>query len=85
MVIRDDYHEVVEMIESMLVFVLRGLQERKQYRYLTETVERLYRSAKQFRIGLDEHGKFPRISFMEARRILREELGFEADDKKDFT
>ena len=85
MVIQDDYHEVVEMIESMLVFVFRGLQERKQYRFLIEIVERLYPSAKQFRVGLDEHGKIPRITFMEARRILREELGFEADDKKDFT
>ena len=84
MAIQEDYHEVVEMIESMLVFVFRGLQERKQYRHLTEVVERLYPSAKQFRIGLDEHGKVPRITFTEARRILREELGFEADDKKDF-
>lgn len=85
MVFRDDYHEVVEMIESMLVFVFRGLQERKQYRYLTENVKRLYPSASEFRIGLDEHGKVPRITFMEAKRILREELGFEADDKKNFT
>lgn len=85
MVIQDDYHEVVEMIESMLVFVFRGLQERKQYRHFTEIVERLYPSAKQFRIGLDERGKVPRIAFMEAKRILREELGLGADDKKDFT
>ncbi|KAL8796251.1 MAG: hypothetical protein Q9195_001366 [Heterodermia aff. obscurata] len=85
MVFQDDYHEVVEMIESMLIFVFRGLQERKQYRYLTEIVERRYSPARQFRVGLDEHGKVPRIGFMEAKRVLREELGFEADDKKDFT
>ncbi|KAI4175684.1 MAG: hypothetical protein LQ346_008030, partial [Caloplaca aetnensis] len=85
MVIQDDYHEVVEMIESMIVFVYRGLQERKQYRHLTETVEKFYPSARKFRISLDEHGKVPRITFLEARRILREELGFEADDTKDFT
>ena len=85
MVIQDDYHEVVEMIESMLVFVFRGLQEPRQYRYLIEIVERLYPSAKQFRVGLDEHGKIPRITFIEARRILREELGFKADNEKDLT
>lgn len=85
MVFRDDYHEVVEMIESMLVFVFRGLQERKQYRHLISIVERLYPSAGKFRIGLDEHGKVPRVTFMEAKRILREELGFEADDNKNFT
>lgn len=85
MVFRDDYHEVVEMIESMLVFVFRGLQERKQYRHLISIVERLYPSAGKFRVGLDEHGKVPRVTFMEAKRILREELGFEADDNKNFT
>ncbi|PYH97586.1 aspartate-tRNA ligase [Aspergillus ellipticus CBS 707.79] len=85
MVFRDDYHEVVELIESMLVFVFRGLQERKQYRHLTEIVQRLYPSARPFRIGLDEHGKVPRITFLEAKRILREELGAETDDTKNFT
>ena len=86
MEIQDDYHEVMDMIESMLVFVFRGLQERKQYSHLTETVSRLYPSAQKFRLGLDEHGKIPHITFLEARRILREELGFpEASDMKDFT
>ena len=85
MVIQDDYYEVVEIIESMLVYIFRGLQERKQYRYLIEVVERLYPSAKQFHIGLDEHGKLLRITFIEAKRILREELSFEADDEKNFT
>ena len=85
MVFRDDYHEVVEMIESMLLFVFRGLQERKQYRNLTKIVEKLYPSARQFRVGLDEQGRVPRITFLEAKRILREELGLLTDDKKDFT
>ena len=66
---------MVEMIESMLVFVFRGLQERKHYRHLIDIMERLYPSAKQLRLGLDEHGKISRITFLEARRILREELG----------
>lgn len=85
MAFHEDYDEVVKMIESMLVFVFRGLQERKQYRNLTEIVKRLYPSAGQFRIGLDERGRVPHITFMEAKRILREELGFDADDDKNFT
>lgn len=85
MVFRDDYHEVVEMIESMLLFIFRGLQEREQYRNLSKIVEQLYPSARQFRVGLDEQGRVPRITFLEAKRTLREELGFVTDDKKDFT
>ncbi|PWY86281.1 aspartate-tRNA ligase [Aspergillus heteromorphus CBS 117.55] len=85
MVFRDDYHEVVELIESMLVFVFRGLQERKQYRHLTEIVQTFYPSARPFQIGLDEHGKIPRVTFLEAKRILREELGIETEDTKNFT
>jgi aspartyl/asparaginyl-tRNA synthetase len=85
MVFQENYHEVVELIESMLLFVFRGLQERKQYRELTELVKKAYPSAREFRIGLDENGKVPRVSFLEAKRILREDLGFEADNKKNFT
>ncbi|KAI9678983.1 MAG: hypothetical protein M1822_007409 [Bathelium mastoideum] len=85
MVFRDDYHEVVDLIESMLVFVFRGLQERQQYQHLIEIVRKLYTTRGEFRIGLDEHGKVPRITFPEAKRILREELGLETDDKKNFT
>ncbi|KID86650.1 aspartate-tRNA ligase [Metarhizium guizhouense ARSEF 977] len=85
MAFQDDYHEVAELIESMLVFVFRGLQERKQYKQLVEIVQNLYPCARPFRIGLDEHGKVPRITFLEAKRILREELGLESDDGKNFT
>ncbi|KAH5142397.1 aspartate--tRNA (Asp) ligase [Parastagonospora nodorum] len=85
MVFQNDYHEVMELIESMLVFVFRGLQQRKQYRHLIEAFMSLYPSARDFKIGLDESGKVPRITFLEAKRILREELGFETEDDKNFT
>ncbi|KAK2612472.1 hypothetical protein QQS21_001576 [Conoideocrella luteorostrata] len=85
MTFQDDYHEVVELIESMLVFVFRNLQERKQYKKLLEAVLKLYPSARPFQIGLDEHGRVPRITFLEAKRILREELGLDSDDGKNFT
>ena len=80
MAFQDHYHEVLEMIESMLVFVFRGLQERQQYSGLIEIVKELYPSARPFRIGLDKDGKVPHITFLEAKRILREELGYAADD-----
>ena len=85
MVFQEDYHEVVELIESMLLFVLTGLQERKQYQPLIAAVQRHHPSAKPLRVGLDAHGKVPRITFLEAKRILREELGFQTADDKNFT
>jgi aspartyl-tRNA synthetase len=42
MVFQDNYHEVAELIECMLVFVFRGLQERKRFKPLLEAVEKLY-------------------------------------------
>lgn len=85
MTFQNDYHEVVDMIESMLVFVLTELQQRSQYSKLIEAVQELYPRARPFRVGLDEHGKVPRITFLEAKRLLREELGRASDDGKDFT
>ncbi|KAJ6781994.1 hypothetical protein PWT90_01281 [Aphanocladium album] len=81
----DDYHEVVNLIESMLVFVLTELQRRSQYKKLIEEVQKLYPRAQPFCLSLDTHGKVPRITFLEAKRILREELGLASDDGKNFT
>jgi aspartyl-tRNA synthetase len=85
MTFQEDYHEVVDMMDSMLLFVFKGLQERNQYRTLIETVKKHYPAAREFRVGLDEHGKVPRITFMQAKHLLREELGLNADDCQDFT
>ncbi|TWU71402.1 hypothetical protein ED733_002925 [Metarhizium rileyi] len=85
MAFQDDYHEVMELMEAMLVFVFQGLQQRQKYKKLVEVVQELYPSSRPFRVGLDEHGKVPRIPFLEAKRILREELGLDSDDDKNFT
>lgn len=81
----DDYYEVVDLVESMLVFVLNELQRRSEYKQLIEAVQKLYPLAQPFHVGLDEHGKVPRITFLEAKRILRDELGLVSDDSKNFT
>lgn len=85
MAFQDDYREVVDTIEAMLVFVLTNLQERKQYRHLLDAVKRVHPSARDFRIGLDRNGKIPRISFAEAKRILKEDIGFNTAPDKNFT
>lgn len=81
----DDYRQVVDLIEDMLVFVLRGLQERPQYSKLVKAVHQLYPDARPMRIGLDQHGRIPRATFLEAKGILREDLGTPSDNSKDFT
>ncbi|KAI4158596.1 MAG: hypothetical protein LQ342_007294 [Letrouitia transgressa] len=44
--VSDDYHKVVEMIESMLVFVFRGLQERNDQE--EAALDRHSRSIREF-------------------------------------
>ncbi|KAH2904844.1 hypothetical protein KXW25_008560, partial [Aspergillus fumigatus] len=83
MVLEENYYEVMDLMDSMIVFVLKGLQERKKYRDLIEIVQNHYPTAQDFRIGLDEQGKIPRISFKEAKRMLRDELGFKTEDTDD--
>lgn len=83
MVLEESYYEVMDLMDSMIIFVLKGLQERKIYRDLIETVKNHHPSAKDFRIGLDENGRIPRISFKEAKRMLRDELGFKVENIDD--
>ncbi|KAH1693677.1 hypothetical protein KXX12_008009 [Aspergillus fumigatus] len=85
MVLEENYYEVMDLMDSMIVFVLKGLQERKKYRDLIEIVQNHYPTAQDFRIGLDEQGKIPRISFKEAKRMLRDELGFKTEDTDDLS
>jgi len=86
MTYENDWHEVVDLLGEMLVFVFRGLQERKQFAALLKTVQKFYPSSRPFRVGLDEKGRIPRITFPEAKRMLREELGFtDTDDNENFT
>ncbi|CAG7962066.1 unnamed protein product [Penicillium salamii] len=81
----EDYHEVVDLLESMLLFVFRELQGCKQYKQHIDAVQRLYPCGRPLRVGFDEHGKVPRITFTEAKRILREDMNLESDDSKNFT
>ncbi|KAH2778176.1 hypothetical protein KXV54_003130, partial [Aspergillus fumigatus] len=85
MVLEENYYEVMDLMDSMIVFVLKGLQERKKYRDLIEIVQNHYPTAQDFRIGLDEQGKIPWISFKEAKRMLRDELGFKTEDTDDLS
>ncbi|KAK5653279.1 hypothetical protein OQA88_9178 [Cercophora sp. LCS_1] len=81
----NDYHEIVGLVELMVLFVFTELEEREPYRQLVEVVRRHYPSAKPFQLGIDEDCKVRRTTFLGAKRILREKVGGETDDDKNFT
>ncbi|KAH9895512.1 aspartyl-tRNA synthetase [Xylariomycetidae sp. FL2044] len=68
MEIEDHYHEVLHMIEGLMLFIFRGLQERcKEQIALIRTI---YPSEDFL---LPEPGKEVRLTFAEGQKLLREE------------
>jgi len=67
MEILEDYHEVVDMLERLMLFIFQGLNER--YAKETELVRTVY-AVEPFK--LPEAGNVPRIEFAEGIRMLRE-------------
>lgn len=80
-----DWTEILELADSLLVFLLRSLQEHDKYAKLTTVAQRLYPAAGSFKLGLDRNGKVPRVRFNEAKAILRDELGKKARVEEDLT
>jgi aspartyl-tRNA synthetase len=85
MVFQDNEDELVDMVESMLVFVCRGLQQREQFRPLIEVVQKTHPSAKPLQLVSARRGKAMRMPITEARRILREKLGVTWQDGRILT
>ncbi|KAK4947953.1 hypothetical protein LTR28_007524, partial [Elasticomyces elasticus] len=72
-----NYHEVVELLEGLMLYIFNGL--RTKYKDATETVRKIYH-VEEFK--LPEAGKVPRISFAEGIQMLRED-GLEIGDFED--
>ncbi|KAH6603404.1 hypothetical protein Trco_008179 [Trichoderma cornu-damae] len=83
--LENDWTEILELADSLLVFLVRSLQEHDEYTKLTAAAQRLYPAAGSFKLGLDKDGKLPRIRFDEAKAILRDRLGKEARVEEDLT
>ncbi len=66
MAFEEDYHEVVTLLEGLMLHVFNGLQSR--YSKETELVRRIY-GVEDFK--LPEAGKVPRIPFSEGIKLLR--------------
>ncbi len=72
MPITNHYHEVLSFGENLVTFIIRQLQEREQYKALIATLkEEGYPEAGNFRIPV-EGEKAIRITFAEAKKMLKE-------------
>jgi aspartyl-tRNA synthetase len=83
--LQHDWTEILELADSLLVFLIRSLQEREKYNVLTQTAQRLYPLAGSFKLGLDDNSKLIRVKFSEAKAILRDSLGLQSNDQDDLT
>ncbi|KAI1772716.1 aspartyl-tRNA synthetase [Hypoxylon cercidicola] len=68
MEIEDDYHEVITMIEGVMLYIFRGLQERCKEQI--DLIRAIYPSDDFL---LPEPGKEVRLTFAEGQKLLREE------------
>ena len=70
MVIRNHYHEVLAFSESLMIFIIRSLQERPEFQRLTKVVDQVYPSAGNFKLPPGD--KAVRITFAEGVKLLNE-------------
>ncbi|XXH03131.1 Protein cms1 [Hypoxylon texense] len=68
MEIEDSYHEVIDMIEGVMLYIFRGIQTRCKEQ--VELIRSIYPSDEFL---LPEDGKEVRLTFAEGQKLLREE------------
>ncbi|KAM7186192.1 hypothetical protein V8F33_011958 [Rhypophila sp. PSN 637] len=84
--LKDNWVEILDLADDLLVYIIRSLQEQEKYKSLTQIAERLYPLAGSFQLGLDpKTGRLPRITFKQAKTFLTDCLGQNANDEKDFS
>ncbi|KZL86617.1 aspartate-trna ligase [Colletotrichum incanum] len=83
--LQNDWTEILELAGNLLVSLIRSLQEREKYKMLIQSAKRLYPSADSFKLGLTDDGKLIRVTFSEAKLIIRDLLGLQSHDEDDFT
>jgi hypothetical protein len=83
MTLGEKWQEVMEIAESLLIFVVHGLQQRDKYKGPLAATKKLHSSAGLLNLCA---GGVPRITFGEAKDLLRSQCGMpNADDDENFT
>jgi hypothetical protein len=80
MVIRNHYHEVLTFAERLMIFIIRALQTKEEYKRLTKVVEQVFPGAGNFKLPPGDDAL--RITFAEGIKMLKE-AGVEADEMAD--
>ncbi|KAI0895511.1 aspartate-tRNA ligase [Annulohypoxylon nitens] len=70
--IKQDWVEIVDKVDTYIVFVISQLQKRERFQHLTSLAKKIYPSAGNFKLGLDAQGKLPRLKFSEAKKLLND-------------
>ena len=79
MAFEEDYHEVVSLLEDLMLYIFNGLRTR--YKLETDLVRSIYH-VEDFK--LPESGKVPRLNFSEGIQMLRDD-GLEIGDLDDLS
>jgi hypothetical protein len=82
--LNNGWEELIQEAEKMILHLVKSLQEGENYQMLTMQASRLYPLAGSFKLGLNEHGGLPRVTFKGARKILRS-LGSTSLETDDFS
>ncbi|KAL8801185.1 MAG: hypothetical protein Q9182_004634 [Xanthomendoza sp. 2 TL-2023] len=85
MVIQSHYHEVLSFGEQLMLYIIRNLQERAEFKRLTKVVDQIFPGAGDFKLPSNDGGSEAlRLTFAEAVRLLNEH-GIEAGEYEDLS
>ena len=83
--LKNDWLEILDFAEGLLILLIQTLQTQDKYLSLIQTARTQYPKAGTLKLGLTKEGKLLRLTFLECKKILREALGLQSEDKDDLT
>jgi hypothetical protein len=83
--LKNDWLEILDFAEGLLIFLIQTLQKQDKYLSLIKTARAQYPKAGTLKLGLTAEGKLLRLTFLECKKILREVLAMQSEDRDDLT
>jgi aspartyl-tRNA synthetase len=83
--LQNDWTEILDFADNLLVFLIRSLQDNDNYAAHLQAAKRLYPSSRSFKLGLNSDGRLIRLTFREAKAILRDKVGLRSNELDDLT